>query len=67
MVSLLSSDKDLTNALILFTSAYGSVTAAFSDIFSFPFLDNLKMPTADPTGIKNDKPSGATGWQRQLS
>jgi hypothetical protein len=49
MVSLLSSDKDLTNALILFTSAYGSVTAAFSDIFSFPFLDNLKMPTADPT------------------
>jgi hypothetical protein len=49
IVSLLSSDKDLTNTLILFTSAYGSVTAAFSDIFSFPFLDNLEMPTLDPT------------------
>ncbi|GAB7346962.1 hypothetical protein MBLNU459_g2016t2 [Dothideomycetes sp. NU459] len=56
VVSLLSPRGDLTNALILFTSAYGSVTGAFSEIFTFPFLDSLKMPGSDPTS-GSDSPS----------
>ncbi|SPO01198.1 uncharacterized protein DNG_03945 [Cephalotrichum gorgonifer] len=40
-VTLLSPEKDLSDALILFTQSYGAVTGAFSDIFSFPFLDTL--------------------------
>ncbi|KAK3320231.1 hypothetical protein B0T19DRAFT_479193 [Cercophora scortea] len=61
-VTLLSPGKDITDVLVSFTESYGSVVTAFSQIFSFPFLDNLKIgaPTPTPTLDAGDEKPDTT-------
>ena len=60
-VTLLSADKKLSDTLVLFTQSYGAVTGAFSDIFSFPFLETL----ANDPGETGDAKGGSIST-RQL-
>lgn len=68
IVSLLSPKKDFSLALTLFTNSYSSATSSFSDIFSFPFLENLKAPENAGSGSDADKliAAASLGSTRQM-
>ncbi|KAK3690179.1 hypothetical protein B0T22DRAFT_491472 [Podospora appendiculata] len=55
-ITLLSPGKDITDVLVSFTESYGSVVTAFSQIFSFPFLENLQIGGAPTPNAGDEKP-----------